>query len=188
MPEETLTEILHVGNAANGSVLDINGDLGEIGFLHEPAEYSGQIGAQYDEEGAVGQSFAHMAFKNTANERIPITLYYSRILIAEKYGNSLGWNVDDINHEMEVHKNFFRALLTPPELATGLVNTQPATAILIVPGIMSLNVRLVGFNWTVHDRDPIGKPMRQTFQLQFVEAPTRRWDSMEILERGYQRS
>ena len=112
-----------------------------------------------------------MAFKHTANERIPISLYYSRQLIYEQYGKGLHWNVDDIDHEMNIHKNFFRALLTPPTLPTGLVSTQPATAILIVPGIMYLNVRLVGFNWAVHQRDPQGRAMRQTFQLQFVDYP-----------------
>jgi len=184
MAEETLTEILNIGNDANGSLVSINGDMGQVGFLIEPSEYSGNIGAQYDEEGAVGQSFAHMAFKFTANERIPITLYYSRLLIAEKYN----WDVDKVDEVMRFHKNFFRALLTPPALETGLVSSEPATSILLIPGIMHLRVRLVGFNWTVHQRDPAGRAMRQTFQLQFVESQSRRWDATEIMERGYNRT
>jgi len=184
MAEETLSEILNTGNSANGSLVALDGNMGQISFLIEPAEYSGNIGAQYDEEGAVGQSFAHMAFKNTANERIPITLYYSRLLISEKYS----WSVAASDAVMNFHKNFFRALLTPPTLETGLVSSEPATSILLIPGIMNLRVRLVGFNWTVHQRDPEGRAMRQTFDLQFVEAQSRRWDASEIMERGYFRT
>jgi hypothetical protein len=184
MADETLGEILSTGSSANGSLIALNGDMGEVKFLLEPEEYSGSVGAQYDEEGAVGQSFAHMAFKHTANERIPITLYYSRLLIHEKYG----WDVDKIDEVMNFHKNFFRALHTPPTLETGLVSSEPATSILLVPGIMHLYVRLVGFNWNLHQRDPKGRAMRQTFALQFVESQSRRWDATEIMERGYNRT
>lgn len=193
MAEETLTNILNTGRlktggrGCHGSVMDI-GDLGMIDFLIEPTEYRGQIGSQYDEEGAVGQSYAHMAFKHTSNERIPITLYYSRILIMEEYGRSMGWTVDDVDHEMNVHRNFLRALFTPPTLQDGLVSTEPATCILIVPGVMHLPVRLVGLNWTIHQRDTQGRIMRMTMECQFVESSSRRWAAEEILERGYNRT
>jgi hypothetical protein len=105
-------------------------------------------------------------------------------LISEKYS----WSVAACDAVMNFHKNFFRALLTPPTLETGLVSSEPATSILLIPGIMNLRVRLVGFNWTVHQRDPEGRAMRQTFDLQFVEAQSRRWDASEIMERGYFRT
>ena len=188
MAEETLTEILNIGNEANGSIIDINGDLGELKFLIEPPEYSGQVGAQYDEEGAVGQSFAHMSFKFTSNERIPITLYYSRILLMEKYGATMGWDTDKVTEVINHHWSYFRAMHTPPKLETGLVSAEPATAILLVPGVMHLKVRLVGLNWVVHQRDPQGRVMRLTLNLQFVESQSRRWDASEIIERGYNRT
>lgn len=186
MTDKQISEIVATSINSHGELTDLQ-TMDTIIFFTEPAEYSGSVSVNYSEDPAIGMSHAHLGFRNTGNERFPLTLEYNRSHIYRRYGKALGWDMDRTIAEMEKHRNFLRSLTVSPPLTDGTIGGSPARAYLVVPGVLSVPVRLVEFSWAVNKRDNDGKIMIMTMSCQFAEAQLTRFTSKDIMSTGYDR-
>lgn len=186
MTDKSISELVRSSINSHGEVTDLQ-TFETMIFYTEPAEYSGSVTVNYGEDPAWGMSHAHMGFRNTGNERFPVTLEYNRLHIYRRYGQALGWDMDRTIEEMEKHRRFLRSLTVSPPMAEGSIGGSPARAYLTVPGVLSVPVRLVDFSWVVNKRDTAGKILIMTMSCQFTEAPLSRFTSKDIISTGYDR-
>lgn len=175
-------------------------------FLFRPTQVETEIAPVYTEVPVLGMSHPYATYSHTGAQIVSFELYWNTLMgLKEKGrfeagGGSTGGLGAYVKKQMETDgkpqlqrwgakfedgRRFLEALCVPPEAVEGAIGgLPPPSAILVLPGVCALRVRLWSLRFTFEEHDPQGNIKALRAALSFHEVPRTRFTMEEVLESG----
>jgi hypothetical protein len=166
-------------------------------FLFRPERVETEIAPVYNEQPVLGMSHPYATYSHTAAQVVSFDMYWNALMGMKEKGRfyaggarstSAEGGATQLKHfgdKFEDARRFWEALCVPPESVEGaLGGTPPATALLVLPGVCALRVRLWALRFTFEEHDRLGHITALRASLTFHEVPRARFTMEEVLESG----
>jgi hypothetical protein len=138
-----------------------------IPFHFAPKPIHEGIRVNYAKQYPVGMSHGYHNYQYTDNQALTFDLWWHRLLLAHR----LQREADEVDERMVGARQFLESLCYPGELPTGVMGGSPAPALLVIPNIVTMRVRLMSLDITFEEQDAQGRPFQLRAAVAFEEAP-----------------
>lgn len=166
-------------------------------FLFRPERVDTEIAPVYNETTVLGMSHPYATYSHTSAQVVSFDMYWNSLMGMKEKGRFNAGSAKSTSAEggktqlkkwgqkFEDARRFWEALTVPPEAVQGAIGgTPPSTALLILPGVCSLRVRLWSLRFTFEEHDQLGNIKALRASLTFHEVPRTRFTMEEVLEAG----
>lgn len=166
-------------------------------FLFRPERVETEIAPVYNEVPVLGMSHPYATYSHTSAQVVTFEMYWNALMGMKEKGRFNAGSAKSTSAEggktqlkgwgekFEGARRFWEALCVPPEAAEGaLGGTPPPSALLVLPGVCALRVRLWSLRFTFEEHDQLGNIKALRASLSFHEVPRTRFTMEEVLESG----
>lgn len=166
-------------------------------FLFRPEAVTTEIVPVYNDTVPIGASAPYPTYSHTEAQTIAFDLYWNSLMGMKEKGRFEAGSEKSTKAEggkkqlekwgdkFEGARRFLEALTVPPEAVAGAIGgTPPSTALLVLPGVCSLRVRLTGLRFEFIDHDQNGNIRELRAAVSWREAPRTRFTMEEVLDGG----
>ena len=177
-------------------------------FMFRPTKVETEISPVYNETPVLGMSHPTPSYSHTGAQIVTFDLYWNTLMGMKEKGRftagsgSTGGLGSYVNAQMaesnsgekslarwaekiEGGRRFLEALTIPPEAEPGIIGgVSPATALLVLPGICALRVRLWSLRFLFEDHDQQGNLRALVASTTWRECPRTRFTMEEVLDTG----
>jgi hypothetical protein len=163
-------------------------------FWFRPAPVGEGIRVNWEKMQPVGMSHGYASYNGTDNVPINLEIYQNAAMILKETvaqgphirGTAEGGGTDmgAIAMMMEDDRRFLEALGYPGAGPSGAIEVAAPCAILCLPGLLTLRVRLVSLDFTFEDCDGQGRLKEWRAAAAFEEAPMGRITMQDHLTNG----
>jgi hypothetical protein len=173
-------------------------------FWFRPAVIRERIAVSYSKQQVLGMSHAYQLYEGTSNTPVSFDLWVNRLVMMKEHmlntdrGTGQSGDTDtqedrdhllvELSQQIERGKKYLQALSVPPEQASGVIGGAPPACLLVIPGILSLRMRLINLDFTHSDVDVRGNIVELGAKVTFEEAPDSRYTMQDVLESGSHRT
>lgn len=172
-------------------------------FWFRPEPIRENYSVNYNKMSPMGMSHGYHNYENTSNVPVEFELYVNRLMLRkegltrpvsnpEQSGqNSINQKSERskaMSKEIEDGRRYLTALTVPPETPAGVIGGAPPACLVVIPGILSLRMRLINLSITFKEVDIRGNITAMSMKCSFEEAPLSRVTMQDVLTRGSQRS
>jgi hypothetical protein len=178
-----------------------------IWFWFRPSPVRQQMAAVYNKLPVVGMSSQYQSFSHTDNTGFSFEIYWNSLMMLNDRSRVIN-EVTDVSEnerrkgiaegsvkqlavlseEIQRQRKFLEALLIPYETPIGAIGASPAPAILAMPGICTLRVRLLNLSASFQDFDVNGNIKELVMNVTWEEAPMGRVTMRDHLSTGHFRT
>ena len=180
-----------------------------INFWFRPALVRAQVSAVYNKMNVIGQSHQYHSYSHTENSAFSFDVYWNSLMMLKELARqryqtaqSLDGKTDRISGQsegsaqdlkvlsdvIEEDRRFIEALTLPYETPIGAIGSSPAPAILSLPGICTLRVRLISATLSFQECDVSGNIKELVMNTTWEEAPMARITMRDHLGTGHFRT
>lgn len=165
-------------------------------FWFRPAPVSQGLRVNWEKTTPLGMSQGYASYTSTDNVTINLEIYQHALIILKEStagaarGAAEGSAADlgAIALMMEDDRRFLEALAYPGAGPSGAIEVAAPSAILCLPGLLTLRVRLVSLDFTFEDCDAEGRLREWRAACAFEEAPMGRITMQDHLTNGMART
>jgi len=180
-----------------------------IAFWFRPGPVREQISAVYNKTNVIGMSHQYQNYSHTENSIFSFEIYWNSLMMLKEQarqryasaksltgrneritGQSEG-SANDLkllSDLIEQDRRFLEALMFPYETPIGAIGSSPSAAILSLPGVCTLRVRLINISASFQDFDVNGNIKELVMNCTFEEAPMSRITMRDHMGTGHFRT
>lgn len=169
-------------------------------FWFKPEPVRETIGVNYNKMHPLGMSHGYHTYQGTGNTQIEFELYVNRLMMLKEGmvgsdgepGQTRTSDTEEatvkrlngLTSKILSGRKYLQALTVPPQMPVGVIGGSPPPAILVLPGILTLRVRVLNVVFSYTESDYLGNISEMRVKLTFEEAPVSRITMQDVLERG----
>lgn len=169
-------------------------------FWFKPEPIRETLGVSYNRMQPLGMSHGYHTYQGTNNTQVEFDLYVNRLMMLKEGMVGIEEEQRQINtpqtpeatvqrlnaltSKILAGRKYLQALTVPPQMSVGVIGGAPPPAMLVLPGILTLRVRVMNVAFTYTETDYIGNITEMRVKLTFQEAPVSRYTMQDVLERG----
>jgi hypothetical protein len=165
-------------------------------FFFRPAPVRQGLRVNWEKATPLGMSQGYASYTSTDNAGIDLEIYQNALMILKEItaGNDRGQaeggasDMASIADLMEQDRRFLEALAYPGAGPSGVIEAAAPTALLCLPGLLTLRVRLTSLDFTFEDCDGEGRLREWRAACGFEEAPMGRITMQDHLTNGFFRT
>jgi len=161
-------------------------------FWFRPAPVREALRVTWEKSTPLGMSQGYASYTSTDNVPIDLEIYQHALMIlkettsgaARGTAEGSGGDMATVTGMMEEDRRFLEALAYPGAGPSGAIEAAAPAAILCLPGLLTLRVRLVSLDFTFEDCDAEGRLREWRAAVSFEEAPMGRITMQDHLTNG----